>query len=170
MLQCCHCTETPVEMFTLFCITKKTCHRLTPFSSLDLVLILLIDRASNNHLQASDVPWYHKGSRSCLELYMLLSLSSLAATTVEYTDCYRTIFHDALLLCCAYLVFTSAGISFLILVSSFLLFCFICTISFSGFSGVTFPFCFSGSYKRHYNRMSVLIKCVYVFSSADRIG
>lgn len=58
MLQCCHCTVTPVEMFTLFCICyyKRTCHCLTPFSSLDLVFILLIDRASNNHLQAQMFP------------------------------------------------------------------------------------------------------------------
>lgn len=166
MLQCCHCTETPGEMFTLFCTCyyKKICHRLTPLSSLDLVLVLLIDCTSNNHLQASDVPWYHEGSRSCPELYVLLSYS-LAATTVECTDGYRSIFYDTFLLCCAYLVFTSTGISFLILVSSFLLFCFICTISFSGFSGVTFPFCFSGSYKRHYNRMSIMIKCVCVLFS-----
>lgn len=48
----------------------------------------------------------------------------------------------------AYLVFTSTGISFLMLVSTFLVFCFTGTVSFSGFSAVTFPFCFSGSYKR----------------------
>lgn len=102
--------------------------------------------------------------RKLLKRYLLLALARLAATTVEYTDFYESIFPSSMMpsllksFCYAYLGFTSTGISFLILVSSFLVFCFTWTISFSGFSGITFPFCFSGSYKRHYNNMLILMK------------
>lgn len=80
--------------------------------------------------------------------------AKLAATTVKHKYFYQSIFPLNMILSllnslhCAYLVFTSTGISFLILVSTFLVFCFTGTISFSGFSAIIFPFCFSGSYKR----------------------